>query len=208
MSQSDISKWRPPVSSLPRYRLAVVARAALTEVNDIVLLMWHYLLTIDKEVAFFWRRRFSGVCALFLANRYIILVVIIYQSPWWNVHFSQRVSLSLYFVLSRIHVMNSGAYSGSGYPFGKVLPLYATDDCHAATRQGARRRYIYRPSSPTCSTSSGQVSNVFGTLEYTRHEVLTSGVQCSRFCVYMHCRCDGNVRSSFSSFHLVTLRTV
>ncbi|KAL1937294.1 hypothetical protein VTO73DRAFT_13858 [Trametes versicolor] len=55
-----------------------------------MLLMWHYLLTIDKEVAFFWRRRFSGVCALFLANRYIILVVIIYQSPWWNVHFSQR----------------------------------------------------------------------------------------------------------------------
>lgn len=104
----------------------MIARAALTDVNDTVLLMWHYLLTIEKEYAFFWRRRFSGVCALFLANRYIVLAVIIYQSPWWNVQFSQRVSLSTIH-LSRLYSMNLGVYSGSEYCFSQIFYLYATD---------------------------------------------------------------------------------
>lgn len=71
--------------------------AKLTEGNDTVLLIWNYILTFEKEVAFFWKRGlFSGACVLFLANRYLVLVVAIYQSPWWNLHYSYAVSLSVY----------------------------------------------------------------------------------------------------------------
>ncbi|EIW53138.1 uncharacterized protein TRAVEDRAFT_53550 [Trametes versicolor FP-101664 SS1] len=58
------------------------------EMATTALLIWHYVLTVENELAFFWRRRFSSAYALFVANRYLILVVIIYQSPWWAVHYS------------------------------------------------------------------------------------------------------------------------
>lgn len=78
------------------------ACVVLTKADVLALLLWHYVLTVEKEFAFFWRRRFSGVCALFLANRYLILVVIVNQSPWWNVRCSHRVSLSVS-VLTSLH---------------------------------------------------------------------------------------------------------
>ncbi|EIW53144.1 uncharacterized protein TRAVEDRAFT_53554 [Trametes versicolor FP-101664 SS1] len=73
------------------------------EMATTTLLIWHYLLTVDKEFGYFWRKRFSGVCALYLANRYLILVVIVYQTPWWNLRLTRQLSLAtnpllLYFV--------------------------------------------------------------------------------------------------------------
>ncbi|EIW53121.1 uncharacterized protein TRAVEDRAFT_75246 [Trametes versicolor FP-101664 SS1] len=56
------------------------------------LLMWHYLLTFDKEVAYFWRRRPNGACMLFLANRYLTIIVSIYDTPWWSLSTAYTVS--------------------------------------------------------------------------------------------------------------------
>ncbi|KAI0631876.1 hypothetical protein C8Q77DRAFT_1020302, partial [Trametes polyzona] len=44
--------------------------------------VWHYLTTLDKEVRFFWRRRFSGSTVLFLATRYSMLVWAAYGTTW------------------------------------------------------------------------------------------------------------------------------
>lgn len=54
--------------------------------------MWHYLLTFDKEVAYFWRRRPNGACMLFLANRYLTIIVSIYDTPWWSLSTAYTVS--------------------------------------------------------------------------------------------------------------------
>lgn len=67
-----------------------------------VLLMWHYLLTFDKEIAYFWRRRPNGVCVLFLANRYPPLIVSIYDTPWWSLSTAYTVSCFALFVDSLV----------------------------------------------------------------------------------------------------------
>ncbi|KAI0665766.1 hypothetical protein C8Q78DRAFT_1083618 [Trametes maxima] len=46
------------------------------------LLVWHYLTTFDGELAFFWKRKFSGALLLYFANRYLPLFAYIYNSPW------------------------------------------------------------------------------------------------------------------------------
>ncbi|KAI0816081.1 hypothetical protein BC628DRAFT_1342559 [Trametes gibbosa] len=44
------------------------------------LLFWHYLLTLDKEVAYFWKRGFAGGTVLFFANRYLTLAYSIHNA--------------------------------------------------------------------------------------------------------------------------------
>ncbi|KAI0765607.1 hypothetical protein BD413DRAFT_574050 [Trametes elegans] len=39
------------------------------------LLVYEYLITLDREVALFWRRRVTGASVLFFTNRYLVLVV-------------------------------------------------------------------------------------------------------------------------------------
>lgn len=56
------------------------------------LLIWHHLLTFDREVAFFWKRKFSGASGLFFANRYLILVYSIYNLLWEPLKASNVVS--------------------------------------------------------------------------------------------------------------------
>lgn len=63
----------------------------LTTRSRAVLLMWHYLITFDKEFAFFWRQRFSGASALFFANRYLTLTIAIYGAPFWRLPLSDLV---------------------------------------------------------------------------------------------------------------------
>ncbi|KAL1937991.1 hypothetical protein VTO73DRAFT_12002 [Trametes versicolor] len=49
------------------------------------LLVWHYLLTLDKEVEFFWGRGYSGARIMFFANRYLSIIWAIYSvSPSWK----------------------------------------------------------------------------------------------------------------------------
>ncbi|EIW53108.1 uncharacterized protein TRAVEDRAFT_24421 [Trametes versicolor FP-101664 SS1] len=49
------------------------------------LLVWHYLLTLDKEVEFFWGRGYSGARVMFFANRYLSIIWAIYSvSPSWK----------------------------------------------------------------------------------------------------------------------------
>lgn len=49
---------------------------------DTALVIWHHLLTFDKEVRFFWRRKLTGPCALFLVTRYSTLAWYIYYTCW------------------------------------------------------------------------------------------------------------------------------
>ncbi|PIL22981.1 hypothetical protein GSI_15678 [Ganoderma sinense ZZ0214-1] len=42
--------------------------------SALTLLLFEYALTLDREVAIFWRRRVTGASVLFLSNRYISLV--------------------------------------------------------------------------------------------------------------------------------------
>ena len=42
-------------------------------VSFAVLLFFEYIITLDREIEMFWRRKSSGATALFLANRYTIL---------------------------------------------------------------------------------------------------------------------------------------
>ena len=48
--------------------------------------IYEQFITFDQEVDLFWTRKFTGATALFLANRYLILVVNIYAMlgalPW------------------------------------------------------------------------------------------------------------------------------
>ncbi|KAI0764866.1 hypothetical protein C8Q74DRAFT_1174811, partial [Fomes fomentarius] len=36
--------------------------------------VYEYIITFDREVSLFWRRRFTGATLLFLLNRYITLL--------------------------------------------------------------------------------------------------------------------------------------
>ncbi|KAL1937304.1 hypothetical protein VTO73DRAFT_13868 [Trametes versicolor] len=55
----------------------------------LVLLLWDLLLTFDTEAAFFWRRRISGAAALFFANRYLTLLIALYNASWYGMlHYS------------------------------------------------------------------------------------------------------------------------
>ncbi|KAH9850526.1 hypothetical protein C2E23DRAFT_734858, partial [Lenzites betulinus] len=56
------------------------------------LLVWHYLITLDKEVSLFWKRGLSGGNILFFANRYITIAVSIYYTLWWPLAPSKPVS--------------------------------------------------------------------------------------------------------------------
>ena len=39
-----------------------------------VIIFFEHLITIDREIDLFWKRKFSGAAALLLTNRYFILV--------------------------------------------------------------------------------------------------------------------------------------
>ena len=39
-----------------------------------VLIFFEHLITTDREIDLFWHHKFSGAAALFLTNRYLILV--------------------------------------------------------------------------------------------------------------------------------------
>ncbi|KAI0357304.1 hypothetical protein OH77DRAFT_152546 [Trametes cingulata] len=53
-----------------------------------VLVVWHHLLTLNKEVSLFWRRKRSGACVLFFANRYLAAVIVLYAWCTPSTHYS------------------------------------------------------------------------------------------------------------------------
>ncbi|KAI0368244.1 hypothetical protein BV20DRAFT_969589 [Pilatotrama ljubarskyi] len=63
-----------------------------------VVVVWYHLLTLDKEVALFWRRRrLTGASCLFLANRYLAPTIVLY--PWFTP--STRYSLYVFLLGDR-----------------------------------------------------------------------------------------------------------
>ena len=44
-----------------------------------VFLVYDHLLTFDREVELFWKRKFTGATALFLLNRYILVLDYIFN---------------------------------------------------------------------------------------------------------------------------------
>ncbi|KAI0368913.1 hypothetical protein BV20DRAFT_1053672 [Pilatotrama ljubarskyi] len=59
-----------------------------------VLLVFEYLITLDREVGLFWRRSFTGASSLFLLNRYLPLSVTILEACGF-IKMPDRVSLHL-----------------------------------------------------------------------------------------------------------------
>ena len=45
--------------------------------------MYEYLITIEDEVLYFWKRRFTGATALFFLNRYLRLMFYISEFMLW-----------------------------------------------------------------------------------------------------------------------------
>ena len=45
--------------------------------------MYEYLITIEDEVLYFWKRRFTGASVLFFLNRYLRLMFYISEFVFW-----------------------------------------------------------------------------------------------------------------------------
>ena len=63
-------------------------------VYTLAIIAFDYLITLDREIEYFWKRSFSGASILFLANRYTLpvynlLVIMGYSTVW-----SDEVSIS------------------------------------------------------------------------------------------------------------------
>ncbi|KAI0628911.1 hypothetical protein C8Q77DRAFT_1067287 [Trametes polyzona] len=72
--------FHPPTSSQARFY--VQGSPALSRLTNnycgyaaLTLLFYEYVITLDREVNLFWTRKFTGATALFLANRYIPLLL-------------------------------------------------------------------------------------------------------------------------------------
>lgn len=59
----------------------------------IAFLGFEYLVTFDREVELFWKRKFTGASVLFLLNRYLPLLTVILDLSQ-STPMSDRVSLS------------------------------------------------------------------------------------------------------------------
>lgn len=46
----------------------------------LALVTYEYLITVQQEVTMVWQRKWTLVTLLFLANRYVIMVIVILQS--------------------------------------------------------------------------------------------------------------------------------
>lgn len=62
------------------YDLLAVCQCGLTEdVDYTAMLAYEYFITLGDEVKYFWKRRSLGPSALFYMNRYLNLILSIYQ---------------------------------------------------------------------------------------------------------------------------------
>lgn len=158
-------------------KLLYIVGAPLTEHNAAGLLVWHYLLTFEKEIAFFWKRNFSGACVLFLMNRYLIFLVGIYGLPWWKLRPSELVSWVT--ILCRCSLLTPICSSRSRECTNLEATYMRPADRHhimaAAAIEHAIRCTSRSCSSNTCSILSGQVSDDADYSAYMRRRTLTAG---------------------------------
>ena len=56
-----------------------------------VLLFYDYILTLDKEVGLFWKKRISGASLLFLCNRYLTLLTQMFDMVQFTTDMSDEV---------------------------------------------------------------------------------------------------------------------
>ena len=57
-----------------------------------VLILYEHLITADREIDLFWKPKFSGAAALFLTNRYLILVYSVFGVAFTYLSVSAEVS--------------------------------------------------------------------------------------------------------------------
>ncbi|KAH9850530.1 hypothetical protein C2E23DRAFT_861282 [Lenzites betulinus] len=84
---------------------------AFTIAAAVSLLCWHYLLTIDKEIEFFWNRRLNGGTILFFANRYITLGYSIYTMIFWVFRPSTKGFVVLKDLVYLEYILESAQYA-------------------------------------------------------------------------------------------------
>ncbi|KAI0644308.1 hypothetical protein C8Q79DRAFT_928077 [Trametes meyenii] len=71
--------------SVPQYALCLIVAVLsnrLSLFSVLALLCYEWLITFDREIALFWRRKFTGATVLFLTNRYLpIFIQILNLAP-------------------------------------------------------------------------------------------------------------------------------
>ncbi|KAL1938174.1 hypothetical protein VTO73DRAFT_11818 [Trametes versicolor] len=85
MSAADTSTYIPEFASLVLYCRAEVAVVAF--------LVYEYVITLDQELALFWRRKKTGATCLFLANRYLTLLCFAWLGSATFATMSDQVSI-------------------------------------------------------------------------------------------------------------------
>ena len=72
-----------------------------------VLLCFEYLITMDREIELFWKLKFSSATALFLTNRYLIVMypaLLILGQNFETITWTESVSLHIAFLYSKLNI--------------------------------------------------------------------------------------------------------
>ena len=59
-------------------------------------IVWEHLITLDQEIRYFWRRKFTGAAVLFMLNRYIVLVLYALNVSAEFISFTDEVRLCMH----------------------------------------------------------------------------------------------------------------
>ncbi len=76
-------------------RTLFLSLCTATEFSIIALLSYDYLLTLHKEVELFWNWRWTGATALFMVNRYLVMIIRLVNLVGF-MPMSNQVRLSMY----------------------------------------------------------------------------------------------------------------
>ncbi|KAI0354663.1 hypothetical protein OH77DRAFT_1521558 [Trametes cingulata] len=92
-----------------------------------VLLVFEYLITLDREVELFWRRKFTGASVLFLLNRYLPLSVTILEACGCSVWIfaEQTLYLFQYPLWAALAALRAFALSGRNWCIAVLIFLLA-----------------------------------------------------------------------------------
>ncbi|EIW59960.1 uncharacterized protein TRAVEDRAFT_47256 [Trametes versicolor FP-101664 SS1] len=125
MSAADTSTYIPEFASLVLYCRAEVAVVAF--------LVYEYVITLDQELALFWRRKKTGATCLFLANRYLTLLCFAWLgSATFATMSDQKLQVVQYTITSFQYLptavfsgLRALALSGMNWPLGVCVSVLA-----------------------------------------------------------------------------------
>ena len=93
-----------------------------------MLIIYEYVITIPDEIELFWRGKVTGATVLFLANRYLSLVIYLYEllqdtivttNPNAKVRVISQIRLKQHVLTTLLDVSSTGS---AGIPSTKLTP--------------------------------------------------------------------------------------